>query len=159
MALAAFPSTSCVGSLCLRKRLHHYRTARLARPSYWKRVCLSIPRPHCVSLFSPHWLKSPARVIPSWGTQLDSSVATPPSRLRWHRAHPLASTPVSMVQGCWPRRSRSRLLAHSWHSYGLVIRPREPRLSSFRSASSLNPKVLVMIEVQGTSDRSSRSTL
>jgi CBS-domain-containing membrane protein len=44
MALAALPSTSGVGSLCLHKRLHHYWTARLARPSYWKPVCLSSPR-------------------------------------------------------------------------------------------------------------------
>ncbi len=32
--------------------------------------------------------------------------------------HPLASTPVSMAQGCWPRRSRSRPPARSWHSCG-----------------------------------------
>ena len=70
-------------------------------------------------LFSfPHWLKSPARVIPSWGTQLDSSVGTLRLPLRLPRVRLLVSAPVSMAQGCWPLRSRFRLLAHSWHFCG-----------------------------------------
>jgi hypothetical protein len=35
-----------------------------------------------ISFSFPHWLKSPARVMPSWGTQLDSSAAIPLLRLR-----------------------------------------------------------------------------
>jgi CBS domain-containing membrane protein len=54
MALAALPSASGVGSLCLRKRLHHYRAPRLARSSYWKPICLSLPRPTAyLFFFSP----------------------------------------------------------------------------------------------------------
>jgi hypothetical protein len=48
--LKHFPPRLVWGCLCLRKRLRHHRIARLAGPSYWQPVCLSIARSDCVSV-------------------------------------------------------------------------------------------------------------
>ena len=53
-------------------------------------------RPHISSSFRPE-RKPPVHAIPSWGTLLDSSAATLPSRLRRQPAHLSACTRASMA--------------------------------------------------------------